>query len=48
MTRRSTSPGATVSSPIIDTRTLEANVLIKSGCTLAIGGLLQDESSQEH
>ena len=35
-----------VSSPIIDTRTLEANVLIKSGCTLAIGGLLQDEVEQ--
>jgi type II secretory pathway component GspD/PulD (secretin) len=35
--------GASVTSPIIDTRTLEANVLIKSGCTLAIGGLLQDE-----
>ena len=38
--------GASVSSPIIDTRTLEANVLIKSGCTLAIGGLLQDETSK--
>ncbi len=38
--------GAAVSSPIIDTRTLEANVLIKSGCTLAIGGLLQDETSK--
>ena len=36
--------GAQVSSPIIDTRTLEANVLIKSGCTLAIGGLLQDQT----
>jgi general secretion pathway protein D len=35
--------GATVASPIIDTRTLESNVLIKSGDTLAIGGLLQDE-----
>ena len=35
--------GAQVSSPIIDTRSLEANVLIKSGCTLAIGGLLQDQ-----
>jgi len=35
--------GATVSSPIIDTRTLESNVLIQSGDTLAIGGLLQDE-----
>ena len=38
--------GATVSSPIIDTRTLDANVLIKSGCTLAIGGLLQDQSTK--
>ena len=38
--------GASVSSPIIDTRTLDANVLIKSGCTLAIGGLLQDETSK--
>jgi type IV pilus secretin PilQ/predicted competence protein len=35
--------GAAVSSPVIDTRTLESNVLIKSGDTLAIGGLLQDE-----
>src|SRR5437764_10018067 len=35
--------GATVSSPIIDTRALESNVLIRSGDTLAIGGLLQDE-----
>ncbi len=35
--------GATVASPIIDTRTLNSNVLIKSGDTLAIGGLLQDE-----
>ena len=38
--------GATVTSPIIDTRTLESNVLIKSGCTLAIGGLLQDQSNK--
>ncbi len=38
--------GASVSSPIIDTRSLESNVLIKSGCTLAIGGLLQDETSK--
>ena len=38
--------GASVSSPIIDTRTLEANVLIKSGCTLAIGGLLQDQTNR--
>ena len=35
--------GAVVSSPVIDKRTLESNVLIKSGDTLAIGGLLQDE-----
>ena len=38
-------PGASqpVLSPIIDTRSLDSNVLIKSGDTLAIGGLLQDE-----
>ncbi len=36
--------GAVVKSPIIDTRKLESNVLIRSGDTLAIGGLLQDES----
>jgi len=35
--------GATVTSPIIDTRTLDSNVLIRSSDTLAIGGLLQDE-----
>lgn len=35
--------GAQVTSPIIDTRSLDSNVLIKSGDTLAIGGLLQDE-----
>jgi type IV pilus secretin PilQ/predicted competence protein len=35
--------GDTVVSPIIDTRVLESSVLIKSGDTLAIGGLLQDE-----
>jgi len=35
--------GATVTSPIIDTRSLDSNVLIKSGDTLAIGGLIQDE-----
>ncbi|HSI15776.1 MAG TPA: hypothetical protein VK961_27260 [Chthoniobacter sp.] len=35
--------GATVTSPVIDKRTLDSNVLIKSGDTLAIGGLLQDE-----
>ena len=35
--------GAEVTSPIIDTRVLSSQVLIKSGDTLAIGGLLQDE-----
>lgn len=35
--------GATVASPIIDKRVFDSNVLIKSGDTLAIGGLLQDE-----
>ncbi len=39
--------GANVSSPIIDTRSLESNVLIKSGCTLAVGGLLQDELGKQ-
>lgn len=38
--------GATVTSPIIDTRTLDSNVLIRSGDTLAIGGLLQDEQTK--
>lgn len=38
--------GANVASPIIDTRTLDSNVLIKSGDTLAIGGLLQDEQTK--
>jgi type IV pilus secretin PilQ/predicted competence protein len=38
--------GATVASPIIDTRTLDSNVLIRSGNTLAIGGLLQDEQTK--
>jgi len=38
--------GATVFSPVIDKRTLESNVLIKSGDTLAIGGLLQDEQNK--
>jgi len=38
--------GATVLSPIIDRRTLDSNVLIKSGDTLAIGGLLQDEQTK--
>jgi type IV pilus secretin PilQ/predicted competence protein len=38
--------GATVASPVIDTRSLDSNVLIKSGDTLAIGGLLQDEQTK--
>jgi type IV pilus assembly protein PilQ len=35
--------GVSLTSPIIDTRTLDSNVLIKSGDTLAIGGLLTDQ-----
>jgi general secretion pathway protein D len=38
--------GSTVVSPIIDKRELESNVVIRSGDTLAIGGLLQDESTK--
>lgn len=38
--------GASVSSPIIDKRVFDSNVLIRSGDTLAIGGLLQDEGSK--
>jgi len=38
--------GADVTSPIIDTRTLDSNVLIRSGDTLAIGGLLSDQVSK--
>ncbi|HXP35880.1 MAG TPA: secretin N-terminal domain-containing protein [Chthoniobacterales bacterium] len=38
--------GADVSSPIIDKRSLDSNVLIKSGDTLAIGGLLSDQVSK--
>ena len=38
--------GADVASPIIDTRSLDSNVLIKSSDTLAIGGLLQDEQTK--
>ncbi len=34
---------ADVTSPIIDTRTLDSSVLIKSGDTLAIGGLISDQ-----
>jgi type IV pilus assembly protein PilQ len=40
--------GADVFSPIIDTRTLDSNVLIKSGDTLAIGGLLSDQVTKSH
>jgi type IV pilus assembly protein PilQ len=40
--------GATVSSPVIDTRDIESTVLIKSGDTLAIGGLMQDEVTKTH
>jgi type IV pilus assembly protein PilQ len=38
--------GASVTAPVIDTRTLDSNVLIKSGDTLAIGGLLSDQVSK--
>ena len=38
--------GADVTSPIIDKRSLDSNVLIKSGDTLAIGGLLSDQTSK--
>ncbi len=38
--------GASVTSPVIDQRKLNSTVVIKSGDTLAIGGLLQDESSK--
>jgi type IV pilus assembly protein PilQ len=38
--------GSVVTSPVIDKRVLESNVLIKSGDTLAIGGLLQDEQTK--
>jgi type IV pilus assembly protein PilQ len=34
---------ADVTSPIIDKRTLDSNVLIKSGDTLALGGLISDQ-----
>ena len=41
------SAGATVASPVHRyPRTLDSNVLIKSGNTLAIGGLLQDEATK--
>nr|MBA3274097.1 type II and III secretion system protein [Chthoniobacterales bacterium] len=35
--------GSFIKSPVIDTRSLDSNVLIKSGDTLALGGLMQDE-----
>ncbi len=38
--------GATVTSPVIDKRELNSTVAIKSGDTLAIGGLLQDEQTK--
>jgi type IV pilus assembly protein PilQ len=38
--------GAVVKSPIIDKRTLDSSVLIKSGDTLAIGGLISDQVSK--
>jgi type IV pilus assembly protein PilQ len=38
--------GADVTSPIIDKRSLDSNVLIKSGDTLAIGGLISDQVSK--
>jgi len=38
--------GADVKSPIIDKRSLDSSVLIKSGDTLAIGGLISDQVSK--
>jgi len=38
--------GADVTSPIIDKRTLDSNVLIKSGDTLALGGLISDQAAK--
>jgi len=37
---------ADVTSPIIDKRSLDSNVLIKSGDTLALGGLISDQISK--
>ena len=37
---------ADVTSPIIDKRSLDSNVLIKSGDTLALGGLISDQVSK--
>ena len=39
--------GSLVRSPVIDTRSLQAKVLIRSGDTLAIGGLMQDETQKQ-
>src|SRR6266852_2030609 len=38
--------GAVVKSPIIDKRSLDSSVLIRSGDTLAIGGLISDQVSK--
>src|SRR5438477_3730609 len=38
--------GADVTSPIIDKRSLDSNVLIRSGDTLEIGGLISDQVSK--
>jgi type IV pilus assembly protein PilQ len=38
--------GADVFSPIIDKRSLDSNVLIRSGDTLALGGLISDQVSK--
>lgn len=40
--------GTAVTSPIIDTRRLESKVILRSGDTLAIGGLLQDEINKTY
>ena len=38
--------GVNVASPIIDSRSLDSNVVIKNGDTLAIGGLLTDQTTK--
>jgi len=38
--------GADVTGPIINRRSLHSNVLIKSGDTLALGGLISDQVSK--
>ena len=40
--------GADVTGPIINRRSLHSNVLIKSGDTLALGGLILDQVSKSH